>query len=160
MLLALALVLATAFPSTNDTAWMRPESFRIAIGMQRDDVEKALIDGGWRPKPGKTKDQLFVDYTGEKALTLDFRKNRLTSVRFELFLPLDALKAAFDEERAYLRKTLGNPKKDLKAATVILYDHTLPNVMVVLSNDPKSENGKKGIGFVAVRYYDPVAASN
>jgi len=38
-----------------------------------------------------------------------------------------------------------------------VYDHTLPNVMVVLADDPKSANGQKGLGILVVRYYDPVA---
>ena len=29
--------------------------------------------------------------------------------------------------------------------------------MVVLSADPKSDYGKKGFGYLAVRYYDPVS---
>ena len=39
---------------------------------------------------------------------------------------------------------------------VVVYDDRLPNIMVVLSADPKSEYGRKGIGYLAVRYYDPV----
>jgi len=38
---------------------------------------------------------------------------------------------------------------------ILLYDHTLPNVMAVLSADSKSEQAQKGVGMVVVRYYDP-----
>jgi hypothetical protein len=38
---------------------------------------------------------------------------------------------------------------------VLIYDNALPNVMVVVNDDPMSEQGKKGLGVLAVRYYDP-----
>lgn len=155
MLLILAFLLGTAFPSNTSTGWMRPESFRLAIGMSRVDVMKAIKQGGWEPKEGRTPDEVVLDYTGERSVTLEFRKSRLRSVRFELFLTLDKIKPAFEEERAFLRKELGPPRQTLRDGTILLYDDKLPNVMVVLSNDPKSENGRKGIGFLAVRYYDP-----
>ena len=156
MLLVLAFLLGTAFPSKTTTGWMRPESFRLAIGMSKMDAMKVIKDGGWEPKEGRTPDEVVLDYTGERSVTLEFRKSRLRSVRFELFLTLDKIKAAFDEERAFLQKELGKPRQSLRDGSILVYDDKLPNVMVVLSNDPKSENGRKGIGFVAVRYYDPV----
>jgi hypothetical protein len=155
MLLVLTFLLSTAFPSTTSTGWMRPESFRLAIGMSRSEAMAAIENGGWDPKEGRTPDEVILDYTGERSVTLEFRRNRLRSIRFELFLTLDKIKAAFEEERSFLRKELGAPRKTLLAGKVLLYDDKLPNVMVVLSNDPKSENGRKGIGFIAVRYYDP-----
>ena len=155
MLLVFTFLLATAFPSKSATGWMRPESFRLAIGMSRVEVMKVIKDGGWDPKEGRTPDEVILDYTGERSVTLEFRRNRLRSIRFELFLTLDKIKAAYDEERAFLRKALGAPRATLRDGSILLYDDKLPNVMVVLSNDPKSENGRKGIGFVAVRYYDP-----
>ena len=155
MLLVFTFLLATAFPSNTTTGWMRPESFRLGIGMSRMDAMKVIKDGGWEPKEGRTPDEVVLDYTGERSVTLEFRKSRLRSIRFELFLTLDKIKAAYEEERAYLRKELGAPRATLRNGAILLYDDKLPNVMVVLSNDPKSENGRKGIGFVAVRYYDP-----
>lgn len=155
MLLVFTLLLATAFPSRTTTGWMRPEAFRLGIGMSRTEVMKVIKDGGWDPKEGRTADEVVLDYTGERSVTLEFRRARLRSIRFELFLTLDKIKEAYEEERAYLRKELGPPRATLRDGAVLLYDDKLPNVMVVLSNDPKSDNGKKGIGFVAVRYYDP-----
>ena len=38
MLLFLALLLSTPFPSSSRTAWMRPESFRLSIGMARTEA--------------------------------------------------------------------------------------------------------------------------
>jgi hypothetical protein len=144
-------LLLTAFPSSSNTAWMRPESFRLAVGMSKVEVMKALDK--WQPKPGKDANQLVVDYTDEKALTLDFTKDRLTSIRFELFVFLPEIRKAFEEERKHLATTLGKPRK--ATGSILIYDNALPNVMVVVNDNPKSEQGKKGVGVLAVRYYDP-----
>ena len=150
-MLAFALALLTAFPSTSQTSWMRLESFRLTIGMTRDEAITAIRD--WNPKKGKDKDEIVVDYSGDKALTLEFRNDRLRSVRFELFAFLPQIRKAFDEERIYLREARGVPRKATKA--ILVYDTALPNVMVVVNDDPKTETGKKGLGMLAVRYYDP-----
>ncbi len=133
---------------------MRPESFHLVIGMPREDVVRALDSNGWKTKRGDDAEQLVLEYADDKTLTLGFRKGRLHSVRFELFLILHDARAAWAEETAYLRATFGEPKK-LKSKTIVLYDNALPNIMAVLSNDPKSEQGQKGVGMVVVRYYDP-----
>jgi hypothetical protein len=78
----------------------------------------------------------------------------LKSIRFELFTILPEAPKAFEEERAFLREALGEPRMGSKK--ILVYDQTLPNVMAILSADPKSEQAKKGIGMVVVRYYDPV----
>jgi hypothetical protein len=148
----LALLLAIAFPSTDKTSWMRPESFHLVIGMPRQDVVRALESNGWKTK--RDAEQLVVDYAEDKTLTLGFQRGRLHSIRFELFLILHDAKSAFAEETAYLRATFGEPKP-LKSKLVVLYDNALPNIMAVLSADPKSEQGQRGVGMVVVRYYDP-----
>jgi hypothetical protein len=147
----LAILLLTAFPSNSLTSWMRLDSFRLAIGMPRAEVLETLEK--WHPKQGKNADELVVDYTGEKALTLEFRKDRLNSVRFELFVFLPEVKKAFAEQREFLQKSFGDPRKSTKS--ILIYDAALPNVMVVANDDPSTEQGKKGIGVLAVRYYDP-----
>ena len=144
-------LLLTAFPSSSQTSWMRPESFRLAVGMSRLEVMKALDQ--WQPKPGKDANQLVVDYSDDKALTLDFTKDRLTSIRFELFVFLPNIRKAFEEEKQHLATTRGKPPKSTKS--ILIYDNALPNVMVVVTDDPKSAQGKKGVGVLAVRYYDP-----
>jgi hypothetical protein len=151
MALLLALLLSTAFPSTNRTSWMRPESFHLTIGMTRTEAMTALEK--WAPKAGKDADEVVVDYSDERALTLQFRKGRLTSVRFELFVFLPDIRPAFEETRARLAETRGKPRKATKS--ILIYDNALPNVMVVAADNPKSEQGKQGIGVLAVRYYDP-----
>lgn len=151
MSLLLALVLATTFPSTSKTSWMRPQSFHLTIGMSRADALSALEK--WAPKPGKGAGEWVIDYGDDKALTLQFTKERLTSVRFELFVFLPEIRGAFEEERARLEESRGKPRKATKS--ILIYDNALPNVMVVAADDPKSEQGKQGIGVLAVRYYDP-----
>jgi hypothetical protein len=152
--LILALLLAVAFPSTEKTVWMRPESFHLVIGMPREEALQALRSNGWKVKSGADAKHVVVDYTDTKTLTLAFERDRLQSIRFELFVILHDAKSAFAEETEYLRAAFGEPKK-LKSKAVVLYDNALPNVMAVLSNDPKSEQGQKGVGMVVVRYYDP-----
>jgi hypothetical protein len=150
-LIVLALALATSFPSTSRTSWMRPESFHLTIGMSRGDAMTALEK--WAPKRGKDADEVVIDYSDDKSLTLQFRKERLTSVRFELFVFLPEIRLAFEEERTRLAETHGKPRKSTKS--ILIYDNALPNVMVVAADDPRSQQGKQGIGILAVRYYDP-----
>jgi hypothetical protein len=145
------LLLATSFPSTSRTSWMRPDAFRLAVGMPRAEVVRALDK--WASKAGKDKNELVVDYSEDKSLTLEFKNDRLTSVRFEYFAYLNGIRGAFDEERTYLREAHGEPR--LATKSILVYDNTLPNVMVVVTDDPKTEQGKKGLGVLAVRYYDP-----
>jgi len=154
MTLLLALLMATAFPSTSRTSWMNPESFHLKVGMRRADAVNALETNGWKTKPAEVPSQLVVDYTDDKSLTLQFNGERLTSIRFELFTILQDAPVAFEEERAFLRASLGRPRRHTKK--VIVYDQVLPNVMAVLSADPKSEQAQKGVGMLVVRYYDPV----
>ncbi len=154
--LLLSLFLANPFPSASKTSWMRPESFHLSIGMTRADTMKKLSDAGWTTKPGKTAAFLVIDYTDADSITLEFRKDRLQAVRFEHFAFLQDARTTFDEEVSYLHETFGAPKK-MKTKSVVVYDRILPNVMVVLSDDPKSENGQKGLGLVVVRYYDPLS---
>ena len=153
MIVLLALLLATEFPSNSKTSWMRPESFHLAVGMSRAETLQKLE--AWKLKKGDDENQLVIDYGDDKEVTLQFHHDRLRSIRFQLYLFLPDAKTAFAEEKAFLRETLGPPKK-LKSKSVLLYNDTLPNVMVVLSADPKSANGSKGLGILVVRYYDPL----
>lgn len=152
----LILALVSSFPSNSKTSWMTPQSFRLLIGMPRADAVKTLLDSGWAVKPGRNNDEVVIDYSDDKSLTLEFKQERLRSVRFELFAILPEIRQAFAEQRDFLQKEHGAPKKAAKSSSIIVYDDRLPNIMVVLSADPKSDYGKKGIGYLAVRYYDPV----
>lgn len=151
MAAALLALLLTVAPSAHRTDWMRLESFHLAVGMTRADALSALQ--AWSPKRGKNANEIFVDYADGKSLTLQFEKDRLKSVRFELFVYLPEVPTIFDEQRKYLRSSLGQPRKATNS--ILIYDGALPNVMVVAAADPNSEQGKKGLGVLAVRYYDP-----
>jgi len=152
----LALFLATAFPSTSRTAWMRPESFHLAIGMSREETVKRLSENGWPPKKGGTADEMLVDYSDTKSMTLKFSRNRLHAIRFEFFaMPAEA-HDAFDEQKSFLKTAFGAPKS-VKVPSVLIYDNRLPNVMVVLNENARSTNGIDGLGMLVVSYYDPAA---
>jgi hypothetical protein len=150
MLAAIVLTLATAtMPSAKGTAWMHPESFHLVVGMPRAEAVKTLADGGWKAVKGRDANELIVDYTQTKAMTLQFRKERLHSIRFELFGLLPEVQRAFDEQKSVLAKRLGEPRPTRSKSTLI-YDGTLPNVMVVMA-----ENQERGLPMLAVRYFDP-----
>jgi hypothetical protein len=154
MILAAAMLLASVIPTTSGkTAWMRPDSFHLIVGMKQADAVKALEDSGFKVKPGPEKDQLIMDYADDKSLTMSFRKGRLHAVSFEFFTFVPQAQIAFDEHKSLLRERFGEPRRALPS--IILYDDRLPNVMMVLSANPKSEHGRRGLGMLVVRYYDP-----
>jgi hypothetical protein len=155
MIALAALLLATAFPSNSKTSWMRPESFNLAIGMSRSEAVKTLADRGWKAKKGDDRNHLVIDFADDKAVTLQFHRNRLRAIRFELFTFLPDAHTAFAEEKAFLKEALGEPKPTIKSRSILVYDGVLPNVIVVLAADPKSQNGQKGLGILVVRYFDP-----
>lgn len=147
-ILALLLTVAAEGPRTD---WMRLESFHLTIGMSRGDALAAVR--AWNPKTGKNANEVVIDYSGDKAVTLDFRNERLSSVRFELFVFLPQVRDVFESKRKELLSDLGEPRKTTKS--IVIYDNKLPNVMMVVADSPTSENGKKGLGVLAVRYFDP-----
>lgn len=152
MIIGFLAVLASIVPS-NKTSWMRPDLFHLVIGMPRAEVVKTLNENGWKAKPGDDKNHLVIDYADDKSLTLQFRKERLNAVSFELFALVPEAQSAFAEQKNVLKDRLGEPRKTLPS--IVLYDNLLPNVMVILSADPKSEHGRRGLGMLVVRYYDP-----
>ncbi|HEY0141929.1 MAG TPA: hypothetical protein VGF48_13605 [Thermoanaerobaculia bacterium] len=153
LLLTLLLLGQPNFPAAGQTTWMRPDAFRLYIGMPRLEALRILSEGGFHAKSGDKPGEYVIDYDDDKSLTLDFQKERLHSIRFELFAFRTQVRKAFEEESRHLRTARGLPKKE--TAALLIYDEALPNIMAVLSDDPKSENGKKGIGLLAIRYYDP-----
>jgi hypothetical protein len=154
LIVALAVLLATAFPSNSKTSWMRPDAFHLIIGMTRAETLSTLQSHGWKTQKGKDSKQLIVIFSDDKSLTLRFERDRLHSARFELFTLLPEAAPAFEEEKKFLHEKYGTPKKT-RAKSVLLYSRQLPNVIAVLADDPKSEHGRRGLGMVIVRYYDP-----
>lgn len=149
-------LLLTVYPAETKTSWMRPEVFNLTIGMDRIETVRTLRRSGWQPRTGRDANELVVDYSDEKSLTLHFRDERLRSVRFELFTFRSEIRKAFDSARDDLKKERGEPKP-LPSKSIVLYDNALPNVMMVVADDPNSAHGKKGLGVLAVRYFDPRA---
>lgn len=145
-----ALLLVSATPADR-TEWMRPDAYHLRIGMLRSEAVAALR--AWTPKPGTAPGEVIVDFSGEKAATLQFKADRLVSIRFELFVLLPESRKVFEEVRRSLRDALGAPRKAGKS--VLVYDNKLPNVMAAVSDDPASEQGKRGLGVLVVRWYDP-----
>ena len=152
MLIVVLAVLAAIAPS-NKTSWMRPELFHLVVGMPRAEAVKALEDSGWKTKKGEDDEHVVVDYSDDKSLTLQFRRDRLNAISFELFALIPEAQLAFTEQKNVLRERLGEPRKTLPS--IVIYDDRLPNVMVILNADPKSEHGRRGLGMLVVRYYDP-----
>lgn len=154
MLHALLLLVATALPSKSLTSWMRPDAFHLSVGMSRAVAVQTLQHHGWEVKATKDENQLAVDYGGDKAVTLEFNGNHLRGIRFEYVATLDVVRRAYDEERARLESEHGRARLG-KSQKIAMYENVLPNIFMVLTDDPKTENGQKGFGLLAVRYFDP-----
>jgi hypothetical protein len=149
----IAIILFAVAPNVSQTAWMRPDAFHLTIGMTKGEAVKALADGGVTLRDGDHAGQMIADITPTKSLTLEFAKERLQSVRFELFTMSDVIGSAFEEEKKSLRDSFGAPKA-ISSKAMVIYDRTLPNVMAVMTIDTK-----QGLGTLAVRYFDPATAS-
>src|SRR5205085_9772419 len=102
MPLLLAILFALA-PTTSETSWMRLDAFHLTVGMRKADAVKALTARGVTLRDGDHAGQMIADITQTKSITVEFSKERLRSVRFELFTMMDAVGAAFDEEKKFLR---------------------------------------------------------
>ena len=145
---SLAVILfAVSASVANSTIWMRPEAFHISIGMEKDAAERAINDSGYIARPGDHSGQLIVDCTPTRSLTMEFEKDRLRSIRFELYLRHADLDAAFEEEKKFLFDALGKPKS-VKSKVLLIYDKTDPNVMVV------AQRNEKSMSALLVRYHE------
>ena len=131
---------------------MEPAAFHLKVGMSRGDAVERLRVGGLATKPGKRGDELFVEFDQGKTLTLSFRRGNVSSIRFELVAFPNEIREAFVEKKKALREQLGPP---VERGTTLIYDQTKPNVMAVMSIDPKSSFGRQGLGFFVVRYFEP-----
>jgi predicted RNA binding protein YcfA (HicA-like mRNA interferase family) len=159
--LALAVQFAvegSAFPTTSKTAWMVPDAFHMEIGMTRKDAEKVIKKYGWQSSPGKYPRQLIVKYDDAKTVNIQFVDDKLQSMRFEYVGFIPDVKLAYEEMLAQLERSLGYKGIRQKGdRTVLLFDLKVPNVMLVLSTSKDDSFGVQGLGFLAVRYYDPSA---
>jgi hypothetical protein len=155
MLGLLLLAVLDAFPAPTTTSWMSPQAFHLSVGMRRSKVVAVLEGGGWKPRPGKAANHLVIVYGEQRSITLEFERERLRSIRFELFDFIPAIKSSFAEESAELESRYGPARK--KAAGILVYEERQPNIMVVMSTDPRTTAGRQGLGFLTVRYFEPPA---
>jgi hypothetical protein len=155
MLGILLLAVLDTFPATTKTSWMSPQAFHLSVGMRRSKVVAVLEGGGWKPRPGKAANHLVVEYGEERSITLEFERDHLRSIRFELFDFIPAIKSSFAEQSADLERRYGPARR--KAAGILLYEERRPNIMVVMSTDPRTTAGRRGLGFLTVRYFEPPA---
>lgn len=151
------LILASVFPSTSQTSWMEPEAFHLRVGMTRAAAVSVLDNRGWNVKKGKGEDDLIVEYDETRTLTLAFSKGKLASIRFELVDFVPQIHRAFEEQKKTLAKRFGKPTV-VAAGNTLIYDRQTPNVFAVVSSDPSTEFGKRGLGFLVVRYFEPPPA--
>jgi hypothetical protein len=145
-------------PAASSSEWMDPGRFGVCIGMTRSDVEGAIDRAGLKAEAGKYPRQLVVRYAETKTITLQFVDDKLQSIRFELvdFIPI--VRRAYDERLGVIEKTLGyETEKQNGDRAVVMFKRESPNVMVVLSTMPNDEFGKQGLGFLAIRWFDPAA---
>jgi hypothetical protein len=154
--ITLLLLSGGSFPSRSATSWMEPAAFRLEIGMKRAEVERRLAESGLDSTPGKYPRQLVVRYTDNRTVTLGFVDDRLQSVRFELVDFIQGVKSAHAERLETLRAAMGWSGNEMREG-IILFDRDVPNVMIVLSTRRDDSFGRQGLGFLAVRYYDPSA---
>jgi hypothetical protein len=149
----LFLAALNAFSAPTKTSWMSPEAFHLSVGMRRSRAVAVLEGGGWKPRAGKAPNHLIVDYGEQRSITMEFERDHLRSIRFELFDFIPAVKSAFAEEAAELKSRYGPAHK--KAASILIYEKRRPNIMVVMSTDARTTAGKEGLGFLTVRYFEP-----
>src|SRR5579859_3192560 len=101
MLIGFLALLASIVPS-NKTSWMRPDLFHLVIGMPRAECVKTLEQNGLKTKKGHDANHVVVDYSDERSLTLQFRRNRLSAINFEYFCLIPEAHVAFDEQKSAL----------------------------------------------------------
>jgi len=158
LMLALQIATQGALPAASNSEWMSPESFGFCIGMPRADVEATIERSNWKASPGKYPRLLVVHYSDTKTVTLQFVDGKLQSARFELVDFIPAVRSAYEERVAAIEEEVGYEGAKQKGdRAVLLFNRKSPNVMVVLSTVPNDDFGRQGLGFLAIRWFDPSA---
>jgi len=122
--------------------------------MSRARAVSALADSGRSLKPGKQTGEEFIEYDQGRTLTLRFEGGVLSSIRFELVDFIPDVKKAFVEQRGSLAQRFGRPEVKSEGRTLI-FERRDQTIFAVISTDPKSSFGEKGLGFLVVRYFLP-----
>lgn len=158
LVLALQIATQAAFPAASSSAWMSPQSFGFEIGMPRPEIEAKISSAGLKSVPGKYPRQLIVQYSDTRTVMLLFVDGKLQSARFELVDFIPNVRAAYEERVAAIENDLCYEGAKQKGdREVLLFNRESPNVMVVLSTVPNDDFGRQGLGFLAIRWFDPSA---
>jgi hypothetical protein len=156
--LALQLLVQEPVAPAPGSEWMDPAALGLCIGMTRGDVENAVDRARLQHEPGKYPRQIVVRYSETKNIMLQFVDDRLQSARYELVDFIPAVRKAYGDRVAAIEKSVGYEAARQKGdRAVLLYNKATPNVMVVLSTVPDDDFGKQGLGFLAIRWFDPSA---
>lgn len=153
MTVLLFLLLSSQFPSATETAWMEPSAFHLLMGDSRENVSNAFDRRGWKLEPGERADTLVHPYDDTKNVVLEFRDDRLTSIRFELVSFHPQLARDWAEVKKRLRERFGEP--EVSRPPLVLQRTAAFTIHAVLNDSPDSELGKAGAGMIIVRYFVP-----
>lgn len=156
MMAVFLLLLASQFPSANDTGWMEPASFRLLIGESREHVESAFERRGWELEAGENENSLLHPYAETKSVVLEFRDDHLVSIRFELVSFHPRLPRDWNEVTTTLRKRFGKPEVD--HSQLLVQTTEAFTIHAVLQDSPDSELGRSGAGMIIVRYFVPASS--
>jgi len=147
-----------AVPAAAPLDWMSPDKLGVCIGMERADVEATIERAGLKAEPGKYSRQLVLHYAETRTVTMQFVDDRLQSIRFELVDFIPAVRGAYEERPGPIEKRPGYGAPEEKGdRAVVMFNRESPNVMVVLSTVPDDAFGRQGLGFLAIRWFDPAA---
>lgn len=158
MIVALLLMAASQFPSATDTTWMEPAAFRLVLGESRDGVRETFETRGWSLEPGESDDVLVHPYDDRKSVAMEFREDRLVSVRFELVSFRPQLAGDWDDLRDQIRERFGEPEVDQPRVQVV--NTPAFTIHAVLNDSVDSELGQSGAGMIIVRYFVPASSDD
>lgn len=159
VLLSLAIQAAPPTPAESATEWMQPAALGLETGMSTADVMARLEAEGLTVTEGKVAGEQIVEYAAGRTITLQFRQQRLVSLRFELvdFLPM--MRKHWTQLQEELSERIGEPDAAPPGLEVRIWTSKSPNVMAALSMLQDDEFGKQGLGYAVVRYFEPPAAA-
>lgn len=159
LMLMLCAVLGTvAPPNAKSLSWMQPAAFRLTVGMPEAEARKRLATDGRVLLPGRSPDEVVVEYQPGKTVTLQFSGRKLVSMRFELVDFLPSMKDYWREVKSNLQVRLGVPQVAPKGTDVMIWTDRNPQVMAALSMKKDDQFGRQGLGFIVIRHFAPPAA--
>lgn len=146
----LLVLLLQSLPTTSEVAWMEPAAFHLKIGQTRAQVEASFARRGWKlAEEGET---LVHEYANGKTVVLEFRDDRVRSIRFELVTFIPRQTAEWSEVRDRLLALHSKPV--VESDSVMVFREKDLEIHAVLQDDPDSEIGKQQAAMIIVRYFD------